>query len=86
MEMYGDMDKICYIVVGIGINANLRKRIFPGTYQTATSLYMGTGQAVDRRSVRSDYEGREYYYQYIKYGDLMLSMMRRYSATLNKPR
>jgi BirA family biotin operon repressor/biotin-[acetyl-CoA-carboxylase] ligase len=89
-EMHGDMDKIYYIVVGIGINANLEESDFPAELtKTATSLYISTGQTVDRRSVIVQImkEIENIYYQYIKYGNFeaILDECRRYSVTLNKP-
>lgn len=58
-ELAADMEQIHYVVVGIGINANLSE--FPGELQKkATSLFLETGHKIDRaalvRAVLEEFE------------------------------
>ncbi len=49
-EMSGEISHVDYIVVGIGINANLEPEDIPAELkEKASSLYMETGAAVDRK-------------------------------------
>lgn len=49
-EMSGEINHIDYVVVGIGINANLAlEDIPPEITEKASSLYVETGSAVDRK-------------------------------------
>ncbi len=51
-EMVGEMDALHYLVVGIGINANLEERDFPPPLRRrATSLKVELGRKVDRRAL-----------------------------------
>lgn len=51
-EMSGEINKIAYIVVGIGINANLTKEDIPSEIaEKASSLLVETGSQCDRKLV-----------------------------------
>lgn len=48
-EMNSEMDRIHFIILGIGINLNMSSAMFPaGLSPTATSLYLESGQEIDR--------------------------------------
>jgi BirA family biotin operon repressor/biotin-[acetyl-CoA-carboxylase] ligase len=54
-EMSAELNKIHYLVIGIGINVNVDKEEFPEDMKdTATSLKMVTGETVDRRNLVCD--------------------------------
>jgi len=51
-EMSGEINKIAYIVVGIGINANLSKEDIPSEIsEKASSLFVETGSEADRKLI-----------------------------------
>jgi len=51
-EMSGEINKIAYIVVGIGINANLNKDDIPSEIsEKASSLFVETGSEADRKLI-----------------------------------
>jgi BirA family biotin operon repressor/biotin-[acetyl-CoA-carboxylase] ligase len=81
-EMSSDMDSIHYVIVGIGINVG--KQEFPEEIrETATSLELCTGHAVDRaKLVDAVLRGWEQYYE-IFLRDLDLSgLMEEYNRML----
>jgi len=50
-EMHGELDKVKYVILGIGINVNQRVSDFPAGFQPiATSLY----QALGRKLIRAE--------------------------------
>nr|HID58149.1 biotin--[acetyl-CoA-carboxylase] ligase [Desulfobacterales bacterium] len=52
VEINGDIERVNSIVIGIGLNVNNRKELFPPSLQhNATSLFMATGKSVDRISL-----------------------------------
>lgn len=63
-EMSAEIERINYIIVGIGINVNMDKDDFPPELEAiATSIKMITGQAVNRNIlIRTLLENFEYYY------------------------
>lgn len=70
-EMSAEVDKIHYVVIGIGINANIRE--FPEEIrEKATSLYLESGQVIVRSqviaSVMKAMDG--YYEEFLKTGEL----------------
>ncbi|QRV21972.1 biotin--[acetyl-CoA-carboxylase] ligase [Lacrimispora saccharolytica] len=70
-EMSAELEGIHYVVVGIGINVNMEE--FPEEVrQTATSLFLETGEKVGRsRLVAAVMEAFEQYYEeFISQGDL----------------
>ncbi len=86
-EMAGELNEINYIVVGIGINVNMKN--FPDEIKTiATSLFIESDKKIDRKdlvvNILKKFE--ELYKQYIKNLDLdeTLSIIRRHSAILGK--
>ncbi|HZJ56988.1 MAG TPA: biotin--[acetyl-CoA-carboxylase] ligase [Clostridia bacterium] len=88
-EMHGDMDRIYYVAVGIGINVNLGKSDLPAELiQTATSLNVGMGENMDRRSIiaRAMKEIEDTYSRYIEDGDFdaILKECKMHSLTLNR--
>ena len=51
-EMHADIDRIYYVVVGIGINANMTQKDFPTEISsTAASLRIALNSSVDRRQI-----------------------------------
>lgn len=72
-EMSADMDSVNHVVVGIGINVNVRE--FPEELQDkATSLLLVSGQAVKRASLLNAVllAWEEYYETYLQTEDLSL--------------
>jgi len=50
-EMSAEVDRVNFIVLGIGVNLNMRADQFPGDLRhPATSLFLETGEAVNRLS------------------------------------
>jgi BirA family biotin operon repressor/biotin-[acetyl-CoA-carboxylase] ligase len=48
-EMDAELDRVRWVVLGIGVNLNARSRAFPPALRrTATSVRVATGRAVDR--------------------------------------
>lgn len=72
-EMSADMDSVNHVVVGIGINANIRE--FPEELQDkATSLLLASGQVVNRAKLLNAAlrAWEEYYEKYLQTEDLSL--------------
>lgn len=72
-EMSADMDSVNHVVVGIGINANIRE--FPEELrEKATSLFLASGQVVKRASLLNAVllAWEEYYGRYLQTEDLSL--------------
>lgn len=72
-EMSAELEWINYVVVGVGINANIRK--FPDEISDkATSLILETGRTVDRSRMVSAYGNafEEYYNRFLETGNLAL--------------
>ncbi|HHU64142.1 MAG TPA: biotin--[acetyl-CoA-carboxylase] ligase [Clostridiales bacterium] len=52
MELSAEVDRVNYIIAGIGLNVNFKSRHFPGELRsTATSLYIESGQRYGRKEV-----------------------------------
>ncbi len=88
-EMHGDMDTIHYLVVGMGINANLESDDFPSELiPTATSLRIVMNQSVDRRKIIALVMGEmeDIYLKYLEDNDFqsILHECKEYSVTLNR--
>ncbi|MEY8353696.1 biotin--[acetyl-CoA-carboxylase] ligase [Lachnospiraceae bacterium 54-53] len=86
-EMSAELEGIHYVVVGIGINANMEE--FPEEVeQTATSLFLETGQKVRRsRLIAAVMEAFEQYYEeFISQGDLsgLISVYNKHMANAGK--
>lgn len=72
-EMSADMDSVNHVVVGIGINANIRE--FPEELrEKATSLFLASGQVVKRAGLLNAVllAWEEYYGRYLQTEDLSL--------------
>ena len=72
-EMSAELELINYVVVGVGINANIRK--FPDEISSvATSLLLETGEKVDRSKMVAAYGNafEEYYGRFVEKGNLEL--------------
>ncbi len=81
-EMSSEMNRIDYVVVGIGVNANNEK--FEGDLEKkAVSLYMHDGRKVDRTRLAARIATRfgEYYKEFVEAGDLK-PFVKRYDAML----
>lgn len=81
-EMSADMDSINHVVVGIGINANIRE--FPEELQEkATSLFLASGRMVNRAALLNAVlqAWEEYYERYLRTEDLSL-LEKEYNAIL----
>jgi len=86
-EMAGKIDKLHYLVVGIGINVNNEK--FPEEIRdTATSIYMETRhKTVRNRLIQSVLYYLEKYYKYLFGGgsdEAVINEYKTLSATLNR--
>lgn len=86
-EMAGELNEISYVVIGIGINANIEH--FPeGIGSKATSLFIEGGKKVDRKKLLVDILGNFeiIYNNYILHLNLndILPMIKTYSAVLGK--
>lgn len=86
-EMAGELNEISYVVIGIGINANMEH--FPGEIgRKATSLFIEGGKKVDRKELLVDIlENFEIIYNnYILHLNLneILPRIKTYSAVLGK--
>lgn len=89
-EMHADIDRIYYVVVGIGINVNMTQEDLPVELSsTATSLRIALGRNLDRRQLIALImeEIEEIYYTYLENRDFkqILDLCRQYSVTLNRP-
>ncbi|SDK87934.1 biotin--[acetyl-CoA-carboxylase] ligase [Natronincola ferrireducens] len=86
-EMAGELNKIDYLIVGIGVNVNIEK--FPVEFRDiATSLVIEKGEKVDRRTIVIELlqQFEKLYMDYINCGTLekSLAIIRNYSAVLGK--
>lgn len=86
-EMAGELNKMDYLIVGIGINAN--NQSFPQELQAmATSLALHMGKAIDRQNliIHILEEFEKLYLDYIREGNLQktLEIVRDYSAILGR--
>jgi len=89
-EMHADIDRIHYVVVGIGINVNMTQEDFPTDISsTATALRIALNRWVDRRQIIALVmeEIEEIYFKYLETRDFkqILDLCRQYSITLNRP-
>ncbi|MGE4284714.1 MAG: biotin--[acetyl-CoA-carboxylase] ligase, partial [Clostridia bacterium] len=87
-EMNAEIETINYVVVGIGINVNMQKDDFPSDlHETAASIKMITGQAVNRNMlIRKILENFEHYYMKALIDgnrNEIVSEYKKYSLTLN---
>lgn len=72
-EMSAEPERINYVVVGVGINANIQK--FPDEIRgVATSLLLETGKKADRSKLVASYGNafEEYYDRFVEKGNLEL--------------
>ncbi|NLI60580.1 MAG: biotin--[acetyl-CoA-carboxylase] ligase [Clostridiales bacterium] len=88
-EIQADIDRIHYLVVGIGINVNMLADDFPPEIaSTATSLRIAMNAWLDRRWIIALVmeEIEDIYLKYTKNKDFrrLLDQYREYSVTLNK--
>lgn len=88
-EMQGDMDIIQFVVVGIGINANLDLEDFPKELKDrATSLKLECGELVMRADIVREIlrEFEDLYNKYTETGDSqsIISAISKNSATIGK--
>lgn len=77
-EMSADSDRIHYIIVGIGINANLAQHEIPDELQhKATSLRIAAGREIDRHAVVQSfcYEFEKLYQLYLEEGFVPIKML-----------
>jgi len=67
-EISTDMDRIDYVVIGVGVNVNTpRKSLRPDIKQTATSVFVETGKVFPRIALlRAFLEWLEIYYEAFK--------------------
>lgn len=88
-DLSAEMDRVNYLVLSAGINANHEPEDFPGDIKdTATSLKIASGQPVDRaRLVRSCLEFFEHWYDlWLDQGfEPVLSRWKELSVSLNCP-
>ena len=89
-EMHADIDRIYYVVVGIGINANMTQKDFPTEISsTAASLRIALNSSVDRRQIIALVmdEVEDIYFKYLINRDFqqILDQCRQHSVTLNRP-
>ena len=88
-EMHADIDRIHYVVVGMGINVNMTQKDFPTDISsTATSLRIALNRSLDRRQLIALImeEIEEVYLKYLENRDFeqILHQCRQYSVTLNR--
>lgn len=84
-EMSAELERIHYVVIGIGINVNMEE--FPQEIQeTATSLFQQTGEKVNRSQVvAAVMKAMETYYEeFLKSGDLSLLLQKYQEKLANK--
>ncbi len=70
-EMSSEMDKINFIIIGIGVNVNMTKEMFPeDLISIATSLKQETGRDISRTDfIQTLYLNLERWYKkYLKHG------------------
>ena len=87
--MHADIDRIHYVVVGMGINVNMTQKDFPTDISsTATSLRIALNRSLDRRQLIALImeEIEEVYLKYLENRDFeqILHQCRQYSVTLNR--
>lgn len=76
-EMSGELDKVNYVILGIGINVNLEKRNFSGELKDiATSLKIEKGKSINRKDlvakILNNFENL--YESFVKQGDIEKSL------------
>lgn len=84
-EISGEVDKINYVIVGVGININLQKDDFSDNLQSkASSLRIETGSELDRKEVLQKVLTLldKYYDDYLK-GVEMPLILQKYKSKLN---
>ncbi|MDY6968304.1 MAG: biotin--[acetyl-CoA-carboxylase] ligase [Spirochaetota bacterium] len=71
-ELNAEMDKVNYIVIGIGINVNFDPRVYPEIKDTATSISKEAGNKISRlKLVISILEELEHGYNLLKNGKIV---------------
>ncbi len=87
-EVSGELGRLEYVILGVGINANQKVTDFPADLQEkAASLRMVTGRLVDRKLLLRNYLQvleAEYFYALEHGFDRCLSYCRKYTATLGQ--
>lgn len=88
-ESSGEIDKVNYIIVGIGINVNQEKNDFPESIEKkATSIKIETQNQISRKNLVCDifYEFEKMYMEYKENGiiDDVIDYCRRYSSIIGK--
>jgi len=88
-EMSGEMDKINYIVMGIGINVNIDKEEFDDEIrEIATSFKVATGKEINRKKLMASILNyfEEFYNEFIENGTInkSLDICRKNSIVLGK--
>jgi len=88
-EMSAEADEIKYVIVGIGINANMEVCDFgPEVSNTATSISIESGKTFSRKAVAASvlYEFEELYKAFVEEGSIrhFLDEYKRKSAVLGK--
>ena len=78
-EMEGEADRVSWLVVGIGVNANIDAETLP---EGATTLRTETGEDVDRR--RFVQRLLESLHEQLQHPDAVLDRWREYSSTLGQ--
>jgi BirA family biotin operon repressor/biotin-[acetyl-CoA-carboxylase] ligase len=88
-EASGELGRLEYVILGVGINVNQKGADFPVDLQAkAGSLRMVSGQRVDRKILLHKYLQvlEEEYFYGLEHGfDRCLSYCRKYTATLGRP-
>lgn len=89
LEMDSEPDRVHFVVMGIGVNLNIRKSMFPDYIrETATSLLEETGSPVDRAAFTKDLLSsiERWYGVYLSEGFVpVLEAWRGYFASVGKP-
>lgn len=85
-EMGAELDQVNYLIVGLGINANIAKNNLPVTVQDrATTLYHELGQKIDRiKFVQHLLKFIEESYRQINDFNALLEEWKKYAYTLGK--
>jgi BirA family biotin operon repressor/biotin-[acetyl-CoA-carboxylase] ligase len=85
-EMSAELERINFIVVGIGVNVSQKEGDFPSELKHAASIESCTGKTVSRRSLVVEIlkEFEELYFDFLHTGSIEKSIhiCRKYSATL----
>ena len=86
--MNADMDKVNYIIVGLGLNINIDKKDFINDLNTATSLLLETGNEFNKSEILAYFLNTfEYYYnKFVDDDDLseVIYICKNYSMLINK--